>query len=154
MPRPYASGVVPASADAVWAHVRDFTSLATWHPAIAALELTSGSGAEVGAVRKLTLGDGGIVIERLLALDDAARCHTYEFLENPFGPRRSTRTPRMRSASPTSSRTGSSAAVSRRCGSTSPRSAEAGGGTPRLGWHTPLRLARADRECVSLGRRR
>jgi Polyketide cyclase / dehydrase and lipid transport len=88
MPRPYASGVVPASADAVWAHVRDFTSLAAWHPAIAALELTSGSGAEVGAVRKLTLGDGGIVVERLLALDDAARCHTYEFLENPFGPRR------------------------------------------------------------------
>jgi Polyketide cyclase / dehydrase and lipid transport len=88
MPRPYASGVVPASADAVWSLVRDFNSLADWHPAITASELTSGSGAEVGAVRKLTLGDGGIVVERLLVLDDADRRFTYEFVENPFGARR------------------------------------------------------------------
>jgi hypothetical protein len=88
MPRPYASGVVPASADAVWSLVRDFNSLADWHPAITASELTSGSGEEVGAVRKLTLGDGGIVVERLLVLDDADRRFTYEFVENPFGARR------------------------------------------------------------------
>jgi Polyketide cyclase / dehydrase and lipid transport len=88
MPRPYASGVVPASADAVWSLVRDFNSLPQWHPAITGSELTSGSGAEVGAVRKLTLGDGGIVVERLLVLDDADRRSTYEFLENPFGARR------------------------------------------------------------------
>jgi hypothetical protein len=80
MPRPYASGVVPASANAVGAHVRDFNRLAA-HPAIMASVLTSGSGAEVGAVRRLTLGDGGIVVERLLALGGAARSHTYEFLE-------------------------------------------------------------------------
>jgi polyketide cyclase/dehydrase/lipid transport protein len=88
MPRPYASGVVPASADAVWSHVRDFNSLSNWHPAITASELTSGTGAEVGAVRRLTLGDGGIVVERLLTLDDAGRSLTYEFMENPFGARR------------------------------------------------------------------
>jgi Polyketide cyclase / dehydrase and lipid transport len=88
MPRPYASGVVPASADAVWSLVRDFNSLADWHPAITASELTSGSGEEVGAVRKLTLGDGGTVVERLLVLDDADRRFTYEFVENPFGARR------------------------------------------------------------------
>ncbi len=89
MPRPYASGVVPASADAVWAKIRDFDGLPTWHPAITASELTAGgSGAEVGAVRKLTLGDGGVVVERLLVLDDPDRVCTYEFLENPFGARR------------------------------------------------------------------
>ncbi|TQM43352.1 SRPBCC family protein [Pseudonocardia cypriaca] len=88
MPRAYASGVVPASADAVWSHIRDFDSLPKWHPAITASELTSGTGAEVGAVRKLTLGDGGIVVERLLVLDDPDRSLTYEFLENPFGARR------------------------------------------------------------------
>ena len=88
MPRPYASGVVPASADAVWSHIRDFDSLPQWHPAITASELTSGSGAEVGAVRRLTLGDGGIVVERLLVLDDPDRSVTYEFVENPFGARR------------------------------------------------------------------
>jgi ribosome-associated toxin RatA of RatAB toxin-antitoxin module len=88
MPRPYASGVVPASADAVWSLIRDFNSLPTWLPAITASELTSGSGAEVGAVRRLTLGDGGIVVERLLVLDDPDRSVTYEFVENPFGARR------------------------------------------------------------------
>jgi hypothetical protein len=89
MPRPYASGVVPASADAVWSHVRDFDGLPTWHPAITGSELTEGgSGAEVGAVRKLTLGDGGVVVERLLELNDADRRFAYEFVENPFGARR------------------------------------------------------------------
>jgi hypothetical protein len=89
MPRPYASGVVPASAETVWAHVRDFDSLPTWHPAITASELTEGgSGAEVGAVRKLTLGDGGGGVEGRLELDDADRRFTYEFVENPFGARR------------------------------------------------------------------
>jgi polyketide cyclase/dehydrase/lipid transport protein len=89
MPRPYASGVVPASADAVWTYIRDFDGLPTWHPAISASELTSGgTGAEVGAVRRLTLADGGTVVERMLVLDDADRRCTYEFLENPFGARR------------------------------------------------------------------
>ncbi|GAA5142840.1 SRPBCC family protein [Pseudonocardia adelaidensis] len=89
MPRAYASGVVPASADTVWSHIRDFNGLPSWLPAITASELTEGgSGAEVGAVRRLTLGDGGIVVERLLELNDAERRYTYEFVENPFGARR------------------------------------------------------------------
>jgi polyketide cyclase/dehydrase/lipid transport protein len=88
MPRSYASGVVPAPVDEVWSLIRDFNCLSEWHPAITASELTSGAGAEVGAVRKLTLGDGGIVVERLLVLDDPDHRLTYEFLENPFGARR------------------------------------------------------------------
>jgi hypothetical protein len=89
MPRPYASGVVPASAEAVWSHIRDFNGLPGWLPAVTASELTSGgSGAEIGAVRRLTLGDGGIVVERLLVLDDADRRCTYEILECPFPVRR------------------------------------------------------------------
>jgi Polyketide cyclase / dehydrase and lipid transport len=88
MPRAYASGVVPAPADAVWSHIRDFNGLPKWHPHIVGSELTGGSGAEIGAVRRLTLGDGGIVVERLLVLDDPDRSVTYEFVENPFGARR------------------------------------------------------------------
>ncbi|HLU56874.1 MAG TPA: SRPBCC family protein [Pseudonocardia sp.] len=89
MPRPYASGVVPASADAVWSLIRDFNGLPSWHPAIKGSELTEGgSGAEVGAVRKLDLGDGGGVVERLVELNDAERRFTYEFVENPFNVRR------------------------------------------------------------------
>jgi hypothetical protein len=88
MPRPYASGVVPASADQVWATVRDFNGLPGWHPNIAESTLDSESGAEVGAVRRLVLADGGVVVERLVSLDDDARSQTYEILESPFAVRR------------------------------------------------------------------
>jgi polyketide cyclase/dehydrase/lipid transport protein len=43
MPGAYACGVVPASADAVWSHIREFNSLSKRHPAIRASELTSGT---------------------------------------------------------------------------------------------------------------
>ena len=85
MPKAYSSGVVPASADSVWEVVRPFDGLPAWHPAIESSEITSGSAGEVGAVRRLTLGDGGVVVERLVALDDASRSTTYCFAgENPF----------------------------------------------------------------------
>jgi hypothetical protein len=89
MPRPYASAVVPASADAVWSLIRDFNGMPGWHPAITGSELSEGgSGAEIGAVRRLTLGDGGEVVERLAELHDADRRCTYEILESPFPVRR------------------------------------------------------------------
>jgi hypothetical protein len=88
MPRPYASAVIPASADEVWAVVRLFDGLPTWHPGIAASSLDSGVEGQVGAVRRLTLADGGIVVEDLLALDDPGRSCTYSILESPFAVRR------------------------------------------------------------------
>lgn len=88
MPRPYSSAVVPASADEVWAVVKRFNGLPDWHPIIAASELTSGEEGRVGAVRKLTTGDGGVVVEDLLTLDDAGRSYTYSILESPFAVRR------------------------------------------------------------------
>lgn len=85
MPRPYASGVVPADADAVWRLVRDFNGLPAWHPAIATSEIEAGPAAtEVGAVRKLGMPDGGVVRERLVTLDDVARSYTYDIVESPF----------------------------------------------------------------------
>ncbi|MBO0851623.1 MAG: SRPBCC family protein, partial [Pseudonocardia sp.] len=67
MPKPYASGVVPAPADEVWGVVRDFNGLPSWLPGITASEIEGGgSGTEVGAVRRLTLGDQGQVAEILL----------------------------------------------------------------------------------------
>lgn len=89
MPRPYASAVIPAIVDEVWPLVRDYNGLHGWHPAIEASTLDSGSAAEVGAIRRLTLaGGGGVVVERLLALDDQDRRQTYEILESPFPVRR------------------------------------------------------------------
>lgn len=96
MTRAYASAVIAAPAEEVWTVVRDFDGLAAWMPAIAASSLDSGaSAAEVGAVRRLTLGDGGTVVERLLALDDLARSQTYEILESPFPVRRYVATVRV-----------------------------------------------------------
>lgn len=85
MPRPYASGVVPGGIEEVWQQVRDFNGLPSWHPAIAASEIEPGhSAGEVGAVRRLTLADGGIVREQLLTLDDADHRYTYGILDSPF----------------------------------------------------------------------
>ena len=88
MPRPYASAVIPAPVEQVWEVARDFNGLPGWHPAIEGCSLDSGGPAEVGAVRRLTLGDGGVVVERLLRLDDVDRVCTYEILESPFAVRR------------------------------------------------------------------
>lgn len=88
MPRPYASSVIDATADDVWALVRDFGGLAGWHPAIDTCEIEPGPpNPQVGAVRRLT-NQAGVIRERLVALDDGARTQTYTFVENPFGVRR------------------------------------------------------------------
>lgn len=88
MPRPYASSVIDAPADDVWALMRDFGGLAGWHPAIDTCEIEPGPpNPQVGAVRRLT-NQAGVIRERLVALDDGARTQTYTFVENPFGVRR------------------------------------------------------------------
>jgi hypothetical protein len=83
MPEALASAIIPADAAAVWAAVRDFDGLPRWHPAIETSELET-PGDSVGAVRHLTLGDGGEVREVLVALDDTTRTLTYEILTSPF----------------------------------------------------------------------
>ena len=85
MPDVTTSTVVPADADTVWRVVRDFDGLPAWVPAITASELEDGARSDqVGAVRHLTLADGGTVRERLVALDDRERRLTYAILDSPF----------------------------------------------------------------------
>jgi polyketide cyclase/dehydrase/lipid transport protein len=88
MPRPYASAVIAASADEVWAVVRLFDGLATWIPTIESSSLDKGVEGQVGAVRRLTVAGAGVVVEDLLAMDDVGRSYTYSFLESPFAVRR------------------------------------------------------------------
>lgn len=81
------STTIAASADAVWAKVKDFNGLGTWHPAIAKSEIAEGSNNEVGAVRVLTLGGEPTpppIKEKLTALDDAGKTFSYEILEGPL----------------------------------------------------------------------
>ncbi|MQA13716.1 MAG: SRPBCC family protein [Pseudonocardiaceae bacterium] len=89
MPTPYASALVGADADELWQLIRDFNGLPSWHPAIERSEIEDGGSAEgVGCIRRLTLGDGGVVRERLVTLDDTDRRYTYDILDSPFPVRR------------------------------------------------------------------
>ena len=61
------SVTIQAPAAAVWDKVKDFDSLNNWHPAVASDQIVEGSNDQVGAVRLLTLKDGGTIKEKLLA---------------------------------------------------------------------------------------
>ena len=84
MPQAYRSAVIAKPVDEVWAVVRAFGALSAWHPVIAESSFDSGGDGEVGSVRRLTTGDGGVIVERLLTLDDEFRRLTYTILESPF----------------------------------------------------------------------
>lgn len=73
--------VAPAD---VWKKVGDFNGLNNWHPAIAKSEIVKGNNNEVGAHRKLTLGDGAVIVEELAARDDAGMTLTYTIVESPL----------------------------------------------------------------------
>ena len=86
MARSYASTVVNASPDEVWARIRDFNGLATWHSGLVAdSEIEEGkAGDQVGAVRSFHLTDGTHIRERLLSHSDAYRMYSYDFQKTPF----------------------------------------------------------------------
>lgn len=85
MSRAYASTVIPAPVETVWAFARDFGNLAEWIPIIASCTLQDGAtGTTVGAVRHLVTTDGGHIREQLLRMDDDERSYSYNFLESPF----------------------------------------------------------------------
>ena len=75
---------LPMAPAAVWAKIGDFNGLNTWLPPIAKSEIVSGTNNEPGAHRKLTLGDGAVVVEELAARDDAGMSLTYTIVEGPL----------------------------------------------------------------------
>ena len=85
MPRSYASTVVSSDPDTVWGYLRDFNGAPDFVEAIATSEILDGRAAdEVGAQRRLVLGDGSPVLEQLVTLSDTDRSYTYHLLEGPF----------------------------------------------------------------------
>ena len=56
---------INAPASKVWAKAGNFGDLGAFHPAVAKTEITSGTNNTKGALRLLTLGDGGTVNETL-----------------------------------------------------------------------------------------
>jgi hypothetical protein len=84
--RIYVSSVIDASADTVWARIRDFNALPTWHPGIADSRIENNDPADkVGCIRHLNEAQNGMIRERLLALSDYDYSCTYEILESPMG---------------------------------------------------------------------
>jgi hypothetical protein len=82
----YTSSVIDASADAVWAHIRDFNGLPKWHPAIADSRIEQNWPADrIGCIRNFRLRDGGLIREQLLTLSDYDYQCTYSILESPMG---------------------------------------------------------------------
>ena len=94
MPRPYASGVIEVAVDQVWNTLKNFGNIAALATAIEHSELIGEAG--VGAVRRLTLGDGAKLEERLVALDELSMTLAYEIVgANPFNVRRYVATVRV-----------------------------------------------------------
>jgi mxaD protein len=75
---------IKAPVDKVWATVKDFDSLNKWHPGFSSDQLVSGTNNTVGAVRKLTIKDGPVFTEKLLAFDDAGHTFRYMIVDSPL----------------------------------------------------------------------
>lgn len=69
---------IARSPDEVWAIAGDPAGIAAWVPAL------TGSSVE-GDTRTCTLGDGGVITEKLVDRDDAGRSYRYTIVESPFG---------------------------------------------------------------------
>jgi hypothetical protein len=86
MAKVYSSAVIPASASAVWAVVRDFNALPNWTPFVAESRIEQNrSSDQIGCIRNFRLKDGGRIRERLLALSDYEMSFEYSILESPMG---------------------------------------------------------------------
>lgn len=85
MARAYASTILDAPIETVWATIRDFNGLPSWHPAIVWSEIEGGLDADVvGCIRSFHLADGAHVRERLLSLSDRDYSLTYNFETSAF----------------------------------------------------------------------
>lgn len=79
MPAAEAECAIPAAPDAVWRIAGGFGSLPDWHPAVARCALEA-----EGRQRRLTLVDGGEIVEALLQRDDSARAYAYRIVDAPL----------------------------------------------------------------------
>ncbi|MCF7532997.1 SRPBCC family protein [Pseudomonas petrae] len=80
----YSAGL-PCSAEQAWKVLRAFGGIADWHPAIVKSGIEGEAGIlGVGAVRRLALGDGAVLRERLTEFDDGLRALAYVFEESPL----------------------------------------------------------------------
>lgn len=79
------SRIIDAPIDRLWAEVGDFNNIAAWHPDVTQSHLedvaAQPTGSNAGAIRVLTLRNGTVLRERLVALDPNAHRYTYSVLD-------------------------------------------------------------------------
>jgi hypothetical protein len=123
---------IKAPLDKVWATVKDFDGLAKWHPGFARDELISGSNGKAGAMRKLTIKDGPVVTERLLAYDEAKHSFRYTITESPLPITHYTSTISVRAGSTGITKVTWSGSFKRKNTSDNPPEAESDAGVTKL----------------------
>ena len=65
----------------VWSKMSNFGDLGAWHPAVKSTEIVKGTNNKKGAVRLLTLQDGGTIKEKLEAYSTKKHSYSYAILE-------------------------------------------------------------------------
>ena len=65
----------------VWSKVKNFGDLGAWHPAVAKTEIIGKKNNVKGAVRLLTLQDGGTIKEKLIFYNEKGMTYEYQILE-------------------------------------------------------------------------
>ena len=79
-----ASSVIDAPIEKVWARIRDFNGLPSWHPRMVESEIEGGKSAtDIGAVRRFKVASGATIREKLVAFSDADHLTTYSIIEHP-----------------------------------------------------------------------
>jgi mxaD protein len=73
---------INAPANKVWEKISNFNDLGAWHPAVKSTEITSGENNKVGAMRLLTLQDGGTIKEKLLGYNSKKMTFKYTIIES------------------------------------------------------------------------
>ncbi len=80
----FTSVVINAPIDKVWAAVREFDQVANWNPGVDQSFMESGASTEVGSIRHLTIADGSVYRETLLAHSDLEYFYSYDIIESPL----------------------------------------------------------------------
>lgn len=85
MPSVHHNALVNSDATQVWSVIKQFANISQWHPVVTRSLIEDGQpDGLVGCIRTLTLQDGAILRERLLAMDDSQLSFSYRFEEAPL----------------------------------------------------------------------
>jgi len=79
----YRSTVIPASAERVWALLRDFNAMGAWNAAVKASRIENGPADRIGCLRVLTFDDGSVWTHALTGLSDARMTISYAIVGTP-----------------------------------------------------------------------